>query len=231
MADCPECGVYFSRTQNMLRHMTTAHKKEEEEIPEDESHEGESDDENSELDINADERSGDEKSDDEESDDGESDSGKSDEERDAEIYDMWTYLVSAARKDETIQAQFEELKEKLSDAETTEQEVAQKANLVLRPDILKHINEHYANFLKIWHFAKEDPYHKQIMKTKRKLIDMEDMSACEAIEQAVKKRKHLVLKATDLLEDIDLTTKVPALDLPEEEEEEEEADDDENNKI
>ena len=105
----------------------------------------------------------------------------------------------------------------------SDDEVAEQAKRVIRPEILKHIYEHYAYFLKIWHYANKEKYHRQIMKTKRKLIDEDGFSPVEAIEQAVKQRKYLIIKATDLFEEPDLSTKVPAPILSEEEE-----DDDEN---
>merc|ERR1712208_93153 len=50
----------------------------------------------------------------------------------------------------------------------------------------------------LWHWARENKYHKKIMKTKRKLMDEEDFDYEEAIEHAVKKRKYLIEKATGI---------------------------------
>ena len=231
MSNCDICGQLFSRHQNMVRHIANVHGREEGEI---------SDDEISETEVAVNEKSNSEESDEGKSDDGgtdnsaddESDDGKSEdsesdgenmevEEENAHIYSMWTYLLDSAINDEAVKAEFEELKEKLDDGEMTDSEVAHKANLVVRPNTLRHINEHYANFLKIWHYARDDKYHKQIMRTKRNLMDMEEMSPVEAIEQAVKKRKYLIVKATGLLEDQDLVKKVPAYVPPVDEEKEE----------
>ena len=156
-------------------------------------------------------------------DENEDNEDEEDEDDEEETYDLWTYLKTVASRDGDIETQFEEVKGRLDDGELSDDEVVEQAKRVIRPEILKHIYEHYANFLKIWHFAKEDPYHKRIMQTKRKLMDEEDFSPVEAIEQAVKKRKYLIVKATNMLE-ADLVTKVPAPVLPEEgvEEEEEE---------
>merc|ERR1712208_33097 len=96
-------------------------------------------------------------------------------------------------------SQFDEIKGNLaSDESTTEEEVNKQALRVVKPDIFKHVCKHYTSFLKLWHWARENKYHKEIMKTKRKLMDEEDFDYEEAIEHAVKKRKYLIEKATGI---------------------------------
>ena len=211
MAVCNECGRAFSRHSNMLRHVELVHSKEDkyEEESENEKCDDVSENESETDDV------------DESRDESEDENGTDLEEEEAETYNLWTYLKTVANQDEDLATQFEEVKDRLDDGELSDDEVVEHAKRVIRPEILKNIYEHYTNFLKIWHFAREDKYHKQIMKTKRKLMDEEDFSPVEAIEQAVKKRKYLIVKATDMLE-ADLATKVPAPSLSEEEVDEEE---------
>ena len=52
------------------------------------------------------------------------------------------------------------------------------------------------------------------MRTKKRLLKVgEDFEPSEAIEQAVKKRKYLIQKATGMLDDTPLEVKVPELHL------------------
>ena len=181
------------------------------------------DDEDTTSEASADEESDAEKSDVEVEDRAEGDEGEEEEveEEEADKYNLWSYLKNCAVGDDNLKAHAEELKERLIDGELSDEEVTQQAMRVVRPDILKHIYDHYLNFLKIWHFAKEDEYHKQVMRTKRRLMDEEDFEPVEAIEQAVKQRKILIQKATEMLDDIPLEVKVPPPRLDESEEEEE----------
>ena len=215
MAVCTECGRQFSRHNNMLRHMVLVHSKEdnhEEELSEKEKSDDENESEN-EADKSIDE------TEDEDEDETEEDGAEEESEDEAETYNLWTYLKKVAKNDTALTTKFEEIKERLNDAELSEDEVAEQAKRVIRPEILKHISEHYTNFLKLWHYAKGDRYHKQVMKTKRKLMEEEEenFSPAEAIEHAVKKRKYLIVKATDMLE-ADLSSMLPPPDLTEEEE-------------
>ena len=210
----------------MLRHKITAHRKMEEEEEELKSEDGDTNDEDTTSEASADEDSDAEESDVEvtdraEGDDDDEDEVEDGEEEDADKYNLWSYLKNCAVADDNLKAHAEELKERLIDGELSDEEVTQQAMRVVRPDILKHIYDHYLNFLKIWHFAKEDKYHKQVMRTKRRLMDEEDFEPVEAIEQAVKKRKFLIQKATEMLDDIPLEVKVPPPRLDESEEEEE----------
>ena len=225
MVVCNECGRFFSRNSNMLRHKMTVHQKMEKE-EELKSEDGDTNDEDTTSEASTDEDSEAEKSDVEVKDraegDDDDDEVEEGEEEDADKYNLWSYLKNCAVGDDDLKAHAEELKERLIDGELSDEEVTQQAMRVVRPDILKHIYDHYLNFLKIWHFAKEDKYHKQVMRTKRRLMDEEDFEPVEAIEQAVKKRKFLIQKATEMLDDIPLEVKVPPPRLDESEEEEEE---------
>ena len=98
-------------------------------------------------------------------------------------------------KNSYINEQFEEIKAKLaSDESVTEEEVNKQTLRVVKPDVFKHICKHYAAFLKLWHFAKNNRFHKKVMKTKRKLMDEEDFDYEEAIEHAVKNANILLRK-------------------------------------
>ena len=220
---CPECNRPFSRHSNMVRHLHNVHHENEEKIEIEDETASDSDGENSDdvkshHEIDSDDES---MSEDEEMESDDDNDGEDEEKDDATTYDLWNYLKDAARKDVSLASKFEEIKQRLDNGDLSEEELSEEARRVLKPDVLKHICKHYANFLKIWHFAKDNKYHRQIMKTKRKLIDEEEFSPAEAIEQAVKKRKYLIVKATDLLED-DLAEDVPAPALTDEEDEEEE---------
>ena len=161
--------------------------------------------------------------DDEKEDGDENESDNEDEEEVArKTYDLWNYLRNKATNDETIQAQYEEVKEKLQDEELSDEEVGKQASRVIKPDIRKHIYDHCINFLTLWHYAKEDETYKQIMRTKRKLIEEEDFGPVEAIMQAVKKRKVLIQKATGTLDDDPLEEKLPLPTMTEEEDTDEE---------
>ena len=151
--------------------------------------------------------------DDDENDDDDKDSDKADE----DTYNLWSYLSKAAAGNQVIVSKYKEAAERLAeDGELTATEVNKQANLVIRPDILSHVFTNYTNFLNIWHFAGKDPYHRQIMKTKRKAMDEDDMGPVEAIQYAVKKRKYLIIKATGMLDDdIPLDEKVPTPDMDE----------------
>ena len=74
----------------------------------------------------------------------------------------------------------------------------------------------------MWHFVKLDKFHKQITRTKRKLIEEEDFEPVEAIEHVVKTRRYIIQKATGLLDDEPLEEKLPIPHSGESEEEEEE---------
>ena len=132
---------------------------------------------------------------------------------------MWTYLKNISTNDPTFEARYEEVKEKLSEVEQGDEDVAEQAWRVIRPEILNKIYKHYTNFLILWHFTKEDRFHKQIMSTKRKLME-EEMGPVEAIEQAVKKRKYIIKKATGMLDENPLYETLPAPNLSDSEDEE-----------
>ena len=212
MTVCDECGRMFSRHSNMLRHKENIHQKNAED-----DIENEIDDTDSETDEETDsEESKSSDEDDESVDEGEEEEG----DQEADKYHLWSYLRNCAFKQPEFQVKFEDVKERLTDGQLSEKEVAEQARRVVKPDIINHICEHYSNFLKIWHFAKEDDYHRQIMGTKRRLIDDEDFEPIEAIEYAVKKRKFLITKATEMTDDTLLEDKVPAPQDIEDEEEE-----------
>ena len=91
------------------------------------------------------------------------------------------------------------LKEALSDGQKTEEEIENEISKLLKPYMFKQILVEYSDLLKLWYFAKKDETHKKIMATKRKLIDEDEFEPIEAIEYAVKKRKYLIKKETDMV--------------------------------
>ena len=100
-------------------------------------------------------------------------SGSDEEESDDEAtyYNLWAFLRKST-KDPDMDAKFLDLKEKLDDGEMEDEKLTEQAWRVVRPEVVHMVSEHYTNLLKIWHFAKHDKFHKQIMKTKRKLIGL-----------------------------------------------------------
>ena len=154
--------------------------------------------------------------------DGEDEEESNDDHAEAIYYNLWAFLRNASNKDPDIDAKLLEMKEKLADDNTDEEESEELAWRVVRPDLVRKVSEHYTNLLKLWHFAKDDAFHKQIMRTKRKLIEEEDFEPVEAIERAVKTRRYLIQKATGLLDEEPLEEKLPIPHSGESEEEEEE---------
>ena len=75
---------------------------------------------------------------------------------DAQSYNLWKYLHDVALKDPDISAQWDDARERLANPELNDKELDEQAWSVVTPNILKHINTHYANFLKLWHFAKHN---------------------------------------------------------------------------
>ena len=147
-----------------------------------------------------------------------------DDDDEATYYNLWTFLRKSSTKDLDMDAKFLDLKEKLDDGEMEDEKLTEQAWCVVRPEVVHMVSEHYTNLLKIWHFAKHDKFHKQIMKTKRKLIDEEDFNPVEAIERAVKTRRYIIQKATGLLDDTPLKDKVPNFQSLESAKEEEDKD-------
>ena len=219
MVVCDECGRMFSRHSNMLRHKENIHQKEYEDDTENEidDTDSETDEEtDSEENTSDDEESESSDEDDESVDEGEEEEG----DQEADKYHLWSYLRNCAFKQPEFQVKFEDVMKQLADGQLSEKEVAEQARRVVKPDIINHICEHYSNFLKIWHFAKKDDYHRQIMRTKRRLIDDDDFEPTEAIEYAVKKRKFLITKATEMTDDTPLEDIVPTpQDIGDEEDE------------
>ena len=153
--------------------------------------------------------------------DGEDEEESDDDHAEAIYYNLWLFLRNASTKDPDIDAKYLGMKEKLADETTDEEELEELAWRVVRPDLVRKVSEHYMNLLKLWHFAKDDAFHKQIMRTKRKLIEEEDFEPVEAIERAVKTRRYLIQKATGLLDDEPLEENLPIPHSGESESEEE----------
>ena len=134
---------------------------------------------------------------------------------------MWKYLFDKACDAPGISSQWDDARERLANPELSDEELEEQVWRVMTPNFMNHISTHYANLLKLWHFAKHDKTHKKIMATKRKLMNEEDFDPEEAIEHAVKKRRFLIMKATPGMLGSDIVEKVPAPRFEEEEEEDE----------
>ena len=220
---CSECGRTFGRRGNMIRHLETIHPDREDEKSKDgsddddndamesdthgadtETNDEDTDNEDTDEDDNSEDA--DDDGDEEDDDDGDDDD---DDDADADTYNVWKYLTRVAFENEDIQAQMAEVQGRLADDELSDAELRAQTLRVVKPDIVNMICKSYANFLKLWHFAKDDKTYRKIMATKRKLMDEDDFGPDEAIEQAVKKRKFLIRKATGLLDDEPLEDTVP----------------------
>ena len=154
----------------MLRHMVSNHKAEREEndsfddtIDSGDDHDhNASDDEGSETsEQNPDDTSEHDGDSDVEEEGGEEEE-EEEEEEDADIYNIWAYLKKCANIDPHLMKKFDDAKERLADDELSEKEVEAQAFRVVKPEMLKHIYDHYTNYLKMWHFAAEDKYHRQV---------------------------------------------------------------------
>ena len=191
---CSECDKSFDRRFNMLRHKAAVHNEKDEEEEYDSDSESDSDSPVASS------------SEDEDS----SDTAKT-KENGEDRYDLWEYLKQSALKNPYIQEEMDQTIEKLHDPELSDDVVHAQAFRVVKPDVFKHVCRHYAAFLKLWHFAKNNTFHKKVMKTKRKLMDKEEFEPEEAIDYAVKKRKYIIEKATGigLFDDEPLEEKVP----------------------
>ena len=92
----------------------------------------------------------------------------------------------------------------------------------LLPTYRKKLRSLYLHYLKWYRCLKQDPIHRQVMKTLRKFMDEDDMDYEEASEAAVNKRKFLL---NNLLKEAKVP-KEPKPEAAEEEEEEEEEEED-----
>ena len=197
---------------------------EEENVINSEDEEDDDDDDNDDDGDDEDEDEDDDDDDEEEEEEEEQvDDTEEEEVDDADIFDLWAYLKNTALNNPALKEQHEAIRERLADDESLvdDKEVNEQAHRVIKPLVIKHIFEHYTNFVKIWHFAAKNKTHLQVMKTKRKLVTEEDFDPVEAIEHAVKKRKYLIIKATDMLEDVSLEEAVPFPQISEDEMEKE----------
>ena len=125
---CPVCERGFTRHANMLRHIQALHPKTEEDTTEDEesvandsvTDNGTENNEETDDDKDSEEEEEEEASDDDD-DDTDDDSESEEVEEEEEIYDLWKYLKSIATKDEHLKNEFEEIKEKLADKESSDE--------------------------------------------------------------------------------------------------------------
>ena len=242
---CGICQRPFSRKSNMLRHQREQHPRGESDnesstdqsVDDDNSQgsdfDGDNESENRSESDQADEEDEDmdeqdsadgagSEEDSESGNDGEDEEESDDAHAEAIYYNLWLFLRNASNKDPDIDAKYLEMKEKLADENTDEEELEELAWRVVRPDLVRKVSEHYTNLLKLWHFAKHEKFHKMIMRTKRKLEEKEGFDPIEAIEHAVKKRKYIIRKATGLQDDEPLGEKLPIPHWGESKEEEEE---------
>ena len=134
-------------------------------------------------------------------------------------YSIWTYLTNVANKDEDLRDRYQDAKERLDDDELSEEQIASEASRVVKPYTCDNIFKNYSALLKIMHFADQDPYHQQVLKTKRRLLMEEIDDPVEAIELAVKKRRYTIKKATNMYDDDDDEILPPPPDSVEDESE------------
>ena len=222
MALCDVCGRYFSRTSNMLRHKQSIHRNydtEDEGVTENEDTKSEDgntvedivesseEDSDREDESNNEDEEGDEMS--EEDSDKEHESNYEDGDE-MDRFHLWSYLKTSAINDPHLQVKYDEVREKLADKDSSNQDTEYEALQYMRPEILKHMYKHYTYLLKLWHYAKRDIYHKKIMDTKHKLIEDQEYSASEAIERAVEMRKDLIQQATRFTDSTPLKDVLPS---------------------
>ena len=213
--ECEACGNNYTRAFDLRRHQMQKHtelfKQEKDEIKSESESENDEDDQASEVSDSRDDASDDGGS---EADDSQVDESDEDDESgessDEDIYNLWKYLVSCARKDPKIIEKYDDVQEKLSNEMNDEEkeETEKDALRVVRPQMFQHICKHYANLLKLWHFAKRDSTHKKIMKIKQNLMEDDELDPVEAIEHAVKKCKYSIHKASGLLY-VDISEDLP----------------------
>ena len=218
--ECEACGNNYTRAFDLRRHQMQKHtelfKQEKDEIKSESESENDEDDQASEVSDSRDDASdvGDDDDGGSEADDSQVDESEEDDESgessDEDIYNLWKYLVSCARKDPNIIEKYNDVKEKLSNETNDEEkeETDKDALRVVRPKMFQHICKHYANLLKLWHFAKRDSTHKKIMKIKQNLMEDDELDPVEAIEHAVKKCKYSIHKASGLLY-VDISEDLP----------------------
>ena len=217
---CDECGRYFSRYSNMLRHKRLIHGESDDSKSDNESEQDSQ--ESTERDSTIEE--GDEEQDtiDIEDDDDIDSEDENDESEDEEKYSIWTYLTKVTDNDTDLQERHQDAKERLTNDELSEEQIDSEALRVVKPYACDVIFRNYSALLKIMHFAEKDPYHRDVLKTKRRLLMEEIDDPVEAIELAVKRRRYTIMKATDMLDEEDEDDIPPPPDLVEVEDEEDE---------
>ena len=126
---------------------------------------------------------------------------ESDEDVDENIphkYNLWKYLKQRALKKNHIISKYNDAVKELSSRDDWTEINATR--LVL-PEIRKSIFKDYEQLLFLWHYADEDESHQKIMDTKRRLVEDDEYEDEEAIRYAIKKRRYLIQKETNTLND------------------------------
>ena len=192
MVECPECGKGFTRRYNMERHRVLAHpcadSEEDSSVTEDPSEEIDPGTEVSDSQRSTDDNSS---SDDQSSTD--------DEEEDS----VWTSIRELSWTPE-IDDTFDNKKADLVEGGMSTGDAHQIAYKRILPNLRRNIATNYMKKILEHTKLRQDPIHRQILKTKRKLQEDDDYESEEAMRYAVKKRKYLILKATGTLSDDEL---------------------------
>ena len=132
---------------------------------------------------------------------GEDESEDVDTEDESEKYSVWTYLRKIAITNDKVDEKYCETIEALVKNGMDEEEAQRDALRVVLPNVREIIYERYTKMLLLWHHADENESHEKVLSTKRKLMDDEDYDAEEAIRYAVKKRRYLIQKETQTLDE------------------------------
>ncbi len=184
MPRCNLCDKTFRDSYNLNRHTNRYHSM---------MGEGEEDvftttEENSEE---SGEESG-EESTEESSEEGESDDGEEDsDDEETPTCEMYLDIL------DKVYERYEETKKTLIDEYKKEEgvddeEASKRAYQRLLPKYRKAFREEYRNMLSKIRELRNDPTHKMVMETVKKLKEEEDFDKDEAVRSAISKRKHLI---------------------------------------
>ena len=193
-AQCPECGKLFSRRSNLKRHMDTIH-AENSSIEEEhqEEHEEESDDAS-------------ESSDKESTDSVESENDGDDEEEEDDVEEekeerssIWQHIFEKAWTPKVKSLYL-----------TKKGELEHKPNAgflayqYVLPVLRRNVTRVYEKKVEELDMLRNDPVHKKIKETIRRLQDEDDFEEKEALRYALDKRRFLIQDVTGTLSDDDL---------------------------
>ena len=170
--------------------------------------------------VDDDDESSDDGTDDDENSDGETDDYSSDDNTSSEaesdddddesssddenIAPIWVKLKREAWTPK-MQNEYEECYDAFLESGVSEKKAEIMAQKEIRSKLRKHVKDRYVKFLKRIALLRKDRAHKQIMSTKRKLLEEDEFDENEALHYAVKKRRFLIEKASGLLSDDEIS--------------------------